>query len=62
MSAGGGREQARRRMVRRAGLVAAILVVVALLFLTSGHWLLGLVLAIAAVAAVWVFLQLRSVR
>jgi len=49
-------------MLRRTGLTAAILVVAALLFLTSGHWIIGLVLAIAAAAAIWVFLQLRTVR
>jgi uncharacterized membrane protein YccC len=57
-----GRGQARQRLVRRTGIVAAVLVVLALLFLLGGHWLIGLVLAVAAAAAVWVFLQARSVR
>jgi hypothetical protein len=49
-------------MVRRTGLIAAVLVVLALLFLLSGHWILGLILAAFAGASVWVFLQARSVR
>jgi len=57
-----GRGQTRRRMLRRAGLVAGALVVVALLFLLSGHWILGIIFGVAAVAAVWVFAQMRSVR
>lgn len=57
-----GRGQARQRMLRRTGIVAAVLVVLALLFLVSGHWLIGLILAVAAAGAVWVFLQARSVR
>jgi hypothetical protein len=57
-----GRGQARQRLVRRTGIGAAVLVVLALLFLLSGHWVIGLILAVAAAAAVWVFLQARSVR
>jgi hypothetical protein len=58
----GGREHARRRMLRRGGLVAGALAVLALVLLTSGHWLLGAVLGAAAAAALWVFLQVRTVR
>ena len=58
----GGRGQERRRTLRRVGLIAAALVLLALLFLSSGHWILGIILGIAAVAAVWVFFQLRTVR
>lgn len=58
----GGRAQARRRMLRRAGLIAGVLVLLALLFLASGHWVLGIVLGAAAAAAVWVLLQVRAVR
>lgn len=58
----GGRAQTRQRWLRRAGLIAAVLLLLALLFLGSGHWLLGIVFGIAGAAAVWVFLQLRSVR
>jgi hypothetical protein len=58
----GGRGQARRRLVRRTGLVAAVLVLIALLLLANGHWVIGLILALAAAVAVWVFLQARSVR
>lgn len=57
-----GRGQARHRMLRRAGLIAGVLVLVALLLLISGHWVLGVVFGVAAAAAVWVFLQARTVR
>jgi hypothetical protein len=61
MSAGG-RAGARRRMLRRAGLIAGVLALVALLFLISGHWVLGVIFGALAVAAIWVFLQARAVR
>jgi uncharacterized membrane protein YccC len=57
-----GRGQARQRMLRRAGLIAGVLVLVALLLLISGHWVLGVVFGVAAAAALWVFLQARTVR
>jgi len=34
----------------------------ALLFLASGHWVLGVNFGVAAAAAIWVFLQARNVR
>ena len=58
----GGRVQARQRVLRRAGLVAGVLALLALLFLASGHWVLGAIFGIAAAAGVWIFLQARSVR
>jgi uncharacterized membrane protein YccC len=58
----GGRGQARQRMLRRAGLIAAALVIVALLLLVSGHWILGIIVGVAAAAAVWMYLQVRTVR
>jgi hypothetical protein len=58
----GGRGDARQRVLRRAGLIAAVLVIVALLFLLSSHWILGIIFGAAAVAAVWAFLQARTVR
>ena len=58
----GGRAQARQRLLRRAGLVAGVLALLALLFLVSGHWVLGAIFGIAAAAGIWVFLQARSVR
>jgi len=61
MSAGG-RGQTRQRMLRRGALIAGALVLLALLFLASGHWIIGLVLAAAAAVAVWLLLQARSVR
>jgi hypothetical protein len=61
MSAGG-RGEARRRLVRRSGAVAGVLVLLALIFLASGHWIIGIVLGAIAAAAVWVFLQARAVH
>jgi hypothetical protein len=58
----GGRGRTRERMLRRGALIAGALVVVALLFLVSGHWILGLIAAAAAAIAVWLLLQARSVR
>ena len=58
----GGRAQARQRTLRRVGLIAGALVLLTVLFLSSGHWILGIILGIAAVAAIWVFFQLRTVR
>jgi len=57
-----GRGQARRKMLRRVGIVAAALVLLALIFLSGGHWVLGIIFGVAAVAAIWLFLQLRTVR
>jgi hypothetical protein len=62
VSVGGGRARVRGRMLRRAALVIAALVLIALLLLASGHWVLGIVFGVAAVAAIWVYLQLRTVR
>jgi uncharacterized membrane protein YccC len=56
------RSEARQRMVRRGGLVAGVLVLLALLFLVTGHWILGIVFGAAAAAAVGLFMQLRTVR
>lgn len=58
----GGRGQVRERVLRRAALVAGVLVLLALLFLVSGHWVLGVLVAIPAAVAVWVFWQARGVR
>jgi hypothetical protein len=58
----GGRARARANILRRAGLIAAGLVLLALLFLASGHWVLGIIVGAAAAAAVWFFLQARAVR
>lgn len=49
-------------MLRRFGLAAAILVVLALLFLLSGHWVLGVIFGAAGAVAVWLYLQARTVR
>jgi hypothetical protein len=43
-------------------LVAGVLVLVALLFLVSGHWVLGVIFGVAAVVALWAFRQLRTVH
>ena len=57
-----GRGRTRQRVLRRAGLIAGILVLLALLFLVTGHWILGVIFAVVAAAAVWVFVQARTVR
>jgi uncharacterized membrane protein YccC len=57
-----GRAETRQRMLRRGGIVAAVLVLLALISLLTGHWIIGIVLAVVAAAAVWVFLQARTVR
>jgi hypothetical protein len=43
-------------------LIAGVLVLLALLFLVSGHWVLAIVFGAVGVAAIWAFLQARSVR
>jgi uncharacterized membrane protein YccC len=58
----GGRTQTRQRMLRRAGVIVAVLALVAVLFLLSGHWVLGVIFGIAAAVGIWVFLQVRTVR
>jgi hypothetical protein len=58
----GGRAQTRQSVLRRAGLIAGILVLLTLVLLITGHWVLGAIFGAAAAAAVWVFLQLRTVR
>jgi low affinity Fe/Cu permease len=58
----GGRADVRGRVLRRAALIAAVLVLLGLLFLASGHWVLALIVGVAAAAAIWVFLQARTVR
>jgi VIT1/CCC1 family predicted Fe2+/Mn2+ transporter len=58
----GGRAAAREKMVRRSAFMAAALVVLAFVFLISGHWILALVFALAGVAGIWAFRQIRAVR
>ena len=58
----GGRAEYRRRTLRWAALVAVVLVVLALVLLANGHWILGILFGAVAAAAVFVFLQLRTVR
>jgi hypothetical protein len=57
-----GRAHARQRVLRWIGLAALVLVLLALIFLAGGHWVLGIVFAAAGAAAVWAFLQARTVR
>jgi hypothetical protein len=57
-----GRAGVRKRYLRRAALIAGALVLVALLLFAGGHWVLGLVFGVAAVAAILVFTQMRTVR
>ena len=58
----GGRARMRSTVLRRATVAGAVLVLLALIFLFSGHWVLGIIFSIAAAAAIWVILQARSVR
>jgi hypothetical protein len=58
----GGRADTRGRVLRRTALIAGVLVLLALVFLASGHWVLGVIFGAAAVGAIWVFLQARTVR
>jgi hypothetical protein len=37
-------------------------VLLTLLFLAGGHWILAVLFGVAAAAAIWVFLQARTVR
>lgn len=60
--ASGGRAGTRAQYLRRAAIVGAILVLLALIFLVSGHLILGIVFAVAAAASIWVFSQARRVR
>ena len=48
--------------MRRGILLTAVLVFIALLFLASGHWIIGIVLGVVAAVAIWILLQLRTVR
>jgi hypothetical protein len=56
------RAEARQRLLRRSALLAGVLLLLALIFLASGHWIIGIVLGLAAAAAIWAYLQVRTVR
>ncbi|HXK12896.1 MAG TPA: hypothetical protein VNH45_00020 [Gaiellaceae bacterium] len=58
----GGRANERARVLRRAALIAGVLVLLALLFFAGGHWILGLIVGVSAVVAIWLFMQARTVR
>ena len=58
----GGRARTRERILRRTGLIAGGLAALTLLLLLTGHWVLGVIVGIAAVVAGWIFLQARAVR
>jgi hypothetical protein len=58
----GGRARLRERVLRRAALIAGVLTLLALLFLVSGHWVLGVIVGAAAVAAIWLLAQARTVH
>jgi hypothetical protein len=49
-------------MLRRVALIAAGLAALALILLLSGHWVLAIIFALPAFAALWAFLQARAVR
>ncbi len=57
-----GRARTRGQVLRRIALIAGALVLVALLLLLTGHWILGIIVGVVAAAAVWGYLQARSVR
>jgi hypothetical protein len=61
MSAGG-RARARGQLRQRTGLVAGALVLLTVLLAAAGHWVLTIILGVAAVVAVWVFVQARDLR
>lgn len=58
----GGRARVREQVVRRVAWVAGALVVLTLLFVLTGHWVLAVIFALVAAAAVWAFAQARTVR
>jgi hypothetical protein len=58
----GGRAALRRRYLRRVAVLAGVLVLLALLLLSSGHWVLGLLFGAAAAVAILVFVQMRTVH
>ena len=58
----GGRARARGLILRRVALIAMVLVLLTLLFLITGHWVLAVIVGVVAAAAVWMFLQARTVR
>ena len=58
----GGRAQTRARLLKRAGLVAGALVLLTVLLAVTGHWVLTIIVAVAAAVAVWAYLQARTVR
>ena len=60
--AAGGRTQRRAQVLRRAGLVAAALALLTLIFAVTGHWILAIIAAVIAAAAVWLLMQMRTVR
>ncbi len=58
----GGRARTRGQVLRRVALIAGGLVLLALLLLALHHWVLGIIVGVVAAAAVWGYLQARSVR
>lgn len=58
----GGRAALRRRTLRWAALIAGVLVLLALVLLAGGHWVLGILFAVIAAVAVFMVVQLRTVR
>jgi hypothetical protein len=60
--AAGGRAQTRDRFLRRVALIGGALLLLALIFLASGHWILGLIVGALAAVAIWLFFQTRTVR
>jgi hypothetical protein len=58
----GGRTGTRARFLRRAAIIGGVLVLLALILLLGGHLILGIICAVAAAVAIWVFSQARRVQ
>ena len=58
----GGRARTRESVLRRAALIAGALVLLAVILFATGHWILGVIFAIPAGVATWVYFQARTVR
>jgi presenilin-like A22 family membrane protease len=58
----GGRAQRRAQMLRVAYIAAAALFVLTLIFAIASQWILAIIAALLAVAALWYVRQVRAVR
>ena len=58
----GGRAERRTQLLRMGYIAAAVLVVLTLIFAFAGSWILAIVAALLAAAALWYVRQVRAVR